>query len=234
MASADETVFLRIPTWVREEIIDLAFYASGTDPRELWEAADAALRLFDSMRSGAIRAAVSADHLAALLVIAEHRLAAVPLIERQGWVTFLAAVQDGHATLSNEILWRWETIYQHIVGVRSNWIIQPSGSKCRVHGIRNSLSIRSPAFVCWVEAGNGRKLGVLPDTAQPYGREALGLRIDQVEAVGNLVLRALRAGSAARYPWPLGLPYVDYPKPEPLSVAPFAYGEPAGWFKRTD
>ena len=233
MTTAGETVSLRIPVWAREAIIHLAWSLTASDSTELLESVNAALHL-DLTRHGSTHAAVSADHLMALQVIADHVLTVCPQSERQGWAQFRAAVQDGQATLSNEIAWRMETIYQHVVAVRSTWVVQPSGSKCRVRGVRVSMASRTSSFVCWVEAGNGRKLGVMPDTNQRYGRESLNLRFEQIEGIGNPVLRSLREGTAVRYPWLLGLPYVDYPKPEPLSVAPFAYGEPARWFQQTN
>ena len=177
MTTAGETVSLRIPVWAREAIIHLAWSLTASDSTELLESVNAALHL-DLTRHGSTHAAVSADHLMALQVIADHVLTVCPQSERQGWAQFRAAVQDGQATLSNEIAWRMETIYQHVVAVRSTWVVQPSGSKCRVRGVRVSMASRTSSFVCWVEAGNGRKLGVMPDTNQRYGRESLNLRFE--------------------------------------------------------
>ena len=231
-----QTVNIQIPAVVRYAIIDSACYGRKTIDKssDLWASIIDALYVLDGgeiTSKGDVMSSVSADGLDALQKVTQRTLdgdmSNMYEDEQKIWRRFNDLLKQKSATLNREILWFVESAYQHILRVRSSWVIQPSGSQIRIRGERTNMDLGAK-LVCWVESANGRKMGVVADTTKPYGTQALCIDLNDISKIGDRVLRALENGTAIRHPWKMGLPHVDSGKP--LVVAPFAYGELDNWF----
>ena len=227
--AAAETAVVVLPELVLRELRPNYDQPAGGDLLEPLRQGCAAALLM-----GPPQLQVTGPQLDALQQFAKHAAAEADPVDLPGWHRFYRRLIDARAALTGDIAWHVEHRYHHPVSVRSSWQATPTGARRRIFGTRVDMGRHNAGFACWVQAGNGRLLGVVADTQQPYSVQALAIAPDRLEDVCEPILRDCEAGTDRRHEWPFG-DIVDVVVLSRLILlsepSQFAYGTPDSWFR---